>query len=275
MLRYCFFTAEPIIPAEPSAEEDGARRTRTRWPRVRTVSQPTVPTEMRDSAKRPAEQAEGEDERSNKTITLTHDPADSYHTHNTPPEDSDVSMSNFEQFLRGTSEEELAEFAQLLKHYGVISLNAIVSEVYSPPRVIAMCTRFGLTPGYALDLTTVDPSDSKPWDFIIPEKREKTKNMLNEQKPILLAGSPLCTAFSKLQNLNFSKMSKEEVTKIMAQARTHLHFCVDLYRQQIHNGRYFLHEHPDGATSWSDWYIRKLLNMREYSELVAICIRMR
>ena len=30
----------------------------------------------------------------------------------------------------------------------------------------------------------------------------------------------------------------------------HLEFCVSLYREQLKNGRYFLHEHPAHASSW-------------------------
>ena len=69
----------------------------------------------------------------------------------------------------------------------------------------------------------------------------------------------MCTAFSKLQNLNFSKKTKEEVDEIMRQARTHWHFCCELYRMQIQHGRYFHHEHPEGATSWQDAYVKRIL----------------
>ena len=30
----------------------------------------------------------------------------------------------------------------------------------------------------------------------------------------------------------------------------HLRFCALLYREQMRNGRYFVHEHPERATSW-------------------------
>ena len=30
----------------------------------------------------------------------------------------------------------------------------------------------------------------------------------------------------------------------------HVEFCAKLYRLQVSEGRYFIHEHPDRATSW-------------------------
>ena len=43
--------------------------------------------------------------------------------------------------------------------------NPHVIEVYSPPRVTSLAHRFGLRPGMALDLTTVD-ENGLPWDFV-------------------------------------------------------------------------------------------------------------
>ena len=36
----------------------------------------------------------------------------------------------------------------------------------------------------------------------------------------------------------------------MEQAKRYVEFCTEIYRLQIDNGRYFLHEHPYLATSW-------------------------
>ena len=47
------------------------------------------------------------------------------------------------------------------------ALRAVLSEIYSPPRVTAMakmCPSYGIVPGFALDLTTTD-SDGRNWDF--------------------------------------------------------------------------------------------------------------
>ena len=83
-----------------------------------------------------------------------------------------------------------------------------VSEVYSPPRItreIARTRPAHLSPGLALDLTVNDPDDGKPWDFSIPAKRIKARQLLQRTKPMLLIGSPMCTAFSTWQRLNATR----------------------------------------------------------------------
>ena len=67
-------------------------------------------------------------------------------------------------------------------------LRAIVSEVYSAPRVTATATR-----------------NPKPWDFNDLAKCDEAEKLLDEQRPHLPIGSPMCTAFSNMQNLNKAK----------------------------------------------------------------------
>ena len=72
----------------------------------------------------------------------------------------------------------------------------IVSEMYFPPRVIDLLRRMKsrhLLPGFAFDLTVVDPEDNLPWDFTRSEKRERARELIREQKPYMLIGSPECT----------------------------------------------------------------------------------
>ena len=70
-----------------------------------------------------------------------------------------------------------------------------------------------------------------------------------DEKPALPVGSPMCTSFSRLQEFNFAKMPIERVREILENGISHLEFCIELYRIQIQGGRYFLHEHPETATS--------------------------
>ena len=46
-------------------------------------------------------------------------------------------------------------------------------------------------PFFVLDLTTTD-EEGKPWDFDIPSQRRKAEQLIRDQKPRLLVGSPLC-----------------------------------------------------------------------------------
>ena len=88
----------------------------------------------------------------------------------------------------------------------------------------------------ALDLSQCDPEDGQPWDFNDPAKMEKARKLVNEKRAILLIGSPMCSAFSKLQDINFARMTKEEVDRVIAYGTRHLEFCMELYQKQMENG---------------------------------------
>ncbi len=52
--------------------------------------------------------------------------------------------------------------------------------------------------------------------------------MVKEKRVLLLIGSSTCAAFSQPQSIRFSKMSKEEVKRVVEYGTRHLNFCVDL-----------------------------------------------
>ena len=77
-------------------------------------------------------------------------------------------------------------------------IKAVVSEIYSPPRVTAatkLLPELKCLPGLALDLTTTD-SEGRPWDFDDQETRERARRKVVEERPMLLIGSPMCRAWS-------------------------------------------------------------------------------
>ena len=131
----------------------------------------------------------------------------------------------------------------------------LVSEIYAPPRVTEEIRRGGykyLLPGMAFDLTVNDPLDGKPWDFGIEAKRARARPIIREQKPYCPIGSPMCTFFSSWQALNAARFGTEkDIAHNKAKATMHLNFVAELYAEQVAGGRYFLHEHPEGATSWN------------------------
>ena len=123
-----------------------------------------------------------------------------------------------------------------------------VAELYSPLRVVEMAKSMGLRAGWSLDLTTIDEA-GRPWDFNHVEMRSKAIRKVLTDKPRLLIGSPMCTAFSCMNNINYKRMPPEEVQQRMEHGRRHLEFCTKLYEIQWREGRHFLHEHPQVATS--------------------------
>ncbi len=130
-----------------------------------------------------------------------------------------------------------------------------VSEIYSPPRITEMIRKSKarhLLPGFALDITVNDPADGRPWDFSLAHKRERARRLVMEQKPYMLIGSPMCTHFCTWQALNIVKSKdRESMERARIAAEVHIKFVTELYHMQMDNNRYFLHEHPMFATSWS------------------------
>ena len=57
--------------------------------------------------------------------------------------------------------------------------------------------------------------------------------------------------FSSFQDLRQSKRNHSEFQRKSEAAKKHVRFCVSLYKSQMAEGRYFLHEHPRNATSWA------------------------
>ena len=79
-----------------------------------------------------------------------------------------------------------------------------MSEIYPPPRVAAAIKHLPelrLMSGFSLDLTTAD-SDGCLWDFDSKMMRDRALKRIKEERPMLLVGSPMCTAFSTWQRIN-------------------------------------------------------------------------
>lgn len=66
---------------------------------------------------------------------------------------------------------------------------------------IKMLPSLKLIPGVSLDLTTSNEA-GEPWDFAKASKRKEAEDLLEDQKPMLLVGGPIRTAFSSWQYLN-------------------------------------------------------------------------
>ena len=102
----------------------------------------------------------------------------------------------------------------------------VIIEIYSPPHVTA-CAKslpgFGIVPGLAFDLTTVD-EDGVAWDFDIPLRRDEARRRIAEQKPMFLVCSPMCTAFCNWQKLNAFRCDPTVVAREWNKAMVYLQF---------------------------------------------------
>ena len=143
------------------------------------------------------------------------------------------------------------------------AIRAIVGEIYSPPRVSAvakLCPSFGILPGFALDFTTHN-HDGRHWDFDEEEMRNRALAKIREEQPLLLIGSPMCTALSAWHHINSVKRDPAIVAKEYERGMRHLSFCCELYAYQVAHGHYFLHEHPAQAMSWGTDVVKKIMDL--------------
>ena len=161
-----------------------------------------------------------------------------------PSGDPDQTMS----FLDETDRKILAS----------VILNVDITEVYSPVRVNRVAAKFGLCAGSSMDLTT-------GWDFSKESDIRKAWKVVKETRPFIIIGSPPCTLFSNLQELNKHVHRHDEswmraFEERRREAVMHLQFCALLYNYQLRHGYHFLHEHPWSAKSWMIPEIQELLN---------------
>ena len=167
------------------------------------------------------------------------------------------------------ADEDMIEIEPEAKRPRLLNLQApvsrpVVSEVFSPPRVAAMAENMGMKSGDPLDISTVS-NKGEPWDFDRKDKRDEARRLIQQSKPRLLIGSPMCTAFPALQNRSRERMGEERWKEVTVRATIHLEFVCSLYKEQIARDDYFLHEHPATATSWSLKCIGEVMAIRGVS----------
>ena len=120
---------------------------------------------------------------------------------------------------------------------------------------------------HALDLRTFRP-DGEAWDFRQLKHRKDARKMVRELKPTWVIGSPPCTAFSIWNfGINYKKMDVKDVADALEEGRLHLEFMASIYREQLKQGRHFLHEHPASAFSWREDCMDELRRDRRVSEV--------
>ena len=113
----------------------------------------------------------------------------------------------------------------------------------------------------SLDFRT-PKANGAPWDFRRRSDRHAALKLVEDLKPDWILGAPPCTFFSTWNyGMNYNKMDGETVRAKLAEGRQHLKFVCRLYKRQIKKGKFFLHEHPASALSWSEDSIKQLSNL--------------
>ena len=128
--------------------------------------------------------------------------------------DDGPKVRRVEEHLMGTPDGVMAPVGYLMDEIGsldrakekdidkhIISsaiLGVDITEVYSPEGVNDVARRHGLIAGSSLDLTN-------GWDSTKPEHRRAAWKKIKAEDPYLNIGSPPCTLFRLLQELNINK----------------------------------------------------------------------
>ena len=98
----------------------------------------------------------------------------------------------------------------------------------------------------------IDEVGALSWDLSKNSDVKELFEMIAFERPMIVTGSPPCTAFSYFQNVSwYPEWEKWQSTKL-------LHVAMDVHEEQIRAGRYILHEHPLGASSWLDLRVTAL-----------------
>ena len=139
-----------------------------------------------------------------------------------------------------------------------------VAEVYSVPRVaaqamtVANCTLSHLRQGFSIDIGTLEP-DGNLWNLEDDIDFRYLMQWREEEKPFLLCGSPPCNAFSRIQTWSRSRIKPGTEQELRRTGLLHLSRSIELYRAQMRDGLYFLHEFPSGSTSVLEPVLQDLL----------------
>ena len=115
------------------------------------------------------------------------------------------------------------ELAVVMAQLGTSAADVV--EAFVPTRTAKETWRFGLRAGMALDLTAHD-SSGHPWDFPNSDYRNRARQLLKEQDPILLIGIPMCRSYLKLINLGRAKGNQDKRMRLAIVAQVQLHLCV-------------------------------------------------
>lgn len=105
------------------------------------------------------------------------------------------------------------------------------------------------------------------WKLQTDKEFESMFKTLERTKPLLLTGLPSSGAFVELQRQqnDLQKVSRDEARKQITDKRKSMRAYIDAYRQQVHEGRYFLQECPKGT---KDFGTSQYLSLHEDAEVV-------
>merc|ERR1711884_993280 len=98
-----------------------------------------------------------------------------------------------------------------------------VAEVFSPPRVVTMAKRNGLTGTWSFD-RLVERSPGERWDLGKKSHQQEVIKLIEKTRPGLLVGSPPCSWFSRVMQINWGRIPRWRRRQMLREAGTYLDF---------------------------------------------------
>ena len=134
----------------------------------------------------------------------------------------------------------------------------LVSEIFTTTqRVQKEAERRGHSTGTAMSLET-------GWNFLLPEHRERAKEVVREEKPFFLMIAFPCNPWSALLRLN----SAVDLERIRADGLVLVKFSLELAEIQIEGGRHYALENPLTSEAWRTPEMEKFFNEHRYFEAI-------
>ena len=92
-----------------------------------------------------------------------------------------------------------------------------ITEVCSPERLAQVAKILGLTAGSSIDLTD-------GWEFNRDDHKRQAWAKVREEAPVLLIGSPPCTALLPLQEIGRGRRDPKVMADELARGKAHIRF---------------------------------------------------
>ena len=100
-----------------------------------------------------------------------------------------------------------------------------VMEIFSPPRVVTVARKRGLTGKWSVDKLVTRP-DGQAWNLYDRKHQKEVLEIIEEEKPGLVIGSPPCSWYSRIMNLNWGRTPRWRRRQMMHEARSYFNFAI-------------------------------------------------
>lgn len=127
------------------------------------------------------------------------------------------------------------------------------AELFSPPRIAPRAQQAGLRAAQQVfDLEA-------GWDVRNAADRQAFRHFQRESNPRFLMESPDCKLYSQMMNVNWARMSSEDIMRLTSEGSLMWNFALESAERQDDQHSMFGLEHPSEASSWKTPRAQRLL----------------